>query len=183
MKSFTDYEKSEVKKELEKKLDYHKSFFEAFGKITRNYKKDGKPFENLAKNFNGCTVQNESYALAPGKELVICIQTQKNGYQSETIKNKETVRYSNITPDASRIIKEPMLEPYFYLTVDELETRINEQKAYHARRVDELEKAIKENDRDNATAEQLLASIYKTLESVNPDAASIYKEKLLRKIY
>lgn len=183
MKQFTDYEKTETRKALEKKLDYHRAFFQGWNAVTRNYKKDGKPFENLIKNFNGLTIHNKAYSLIPGKELTMCVQTDKSGYQTETIDNYELVKYSDIKPDDNRIIDEPCLEKYFYLTADEIENKINKRKEYHARRINELEKAIKENDRDNETAAALLDYIRATLEKVNPDAASIYKEKLIRNFY
>ena len=49
MKNFTDYEKENIKKELEKNLDYHKALLKAWEQVTRNYKKDGKPFQDLQK--------------------------------------------------------------------------------------------------------------------------------------
>lgn len=183
MKNFTDYEKENIKKELEKKLDYHKALLEAWQKVTRNYKKDGKPFQDLQKNFNNARVYNKAYSMKPEKEIRVDTCTKLNGYINESVDNCELAKYTKFTPDESRIIKESFLEPYFYLTLEEIEAKIEERKAYHEKRIAELEKAIKENKKDNERAEKILEYIEKELAKVNPDAASLYKEKLIRKYY
>lgn len=184
MKQFTDYEKENCKKTLEKKLDYHKSLLAAWQKVTRNYKKDGKPFADLAKNFCGVSVYNAKYTLQSGvKELTVTTQSEKNGYISEYIETSELVKYTKLHPAADRIIKESFLEEYFILTPDELTEKIEAKKEYHAGRIAELEKAIKENDRDNKTAEKLLETIAAALAKVNPDTASYYRENLIRNYY
>lgn len=184
MKKFTDYEKENCKKELEKKLDYHKSLLEAWSKVTRNYKKDGQPFADLAKNFSGVSVYNAKYTLQSGvKELTVCTQSQKNGWISEYIETSELKKYTKLNPSEDRIIKESFLEEYFLLTPDELSEKIEAKKEYHAGRVAELEKAIKENAKDNKTAEKLLEAIDAALAKVSPDAASFYKSNLLRNYY
>ena len=183
MKNFTDYEKENIKKELEKNLDYHKALLKAWEQVTRNYKKDGKPFQDLQKNFNNARVYNAAYSMVTTKEIRVDTCTKLNGYQHESIENRELAKYTKFTPDESRIIKKSFLEPYFYLTLDEIEIKIDEKKAYHAKRIAELEKAIRENKKDTERAEKILEYIEKELAKVNPDAASLYKEKLIRKYY
>lgn len=183
MKQFTDYEKTKTRENLEKQLDYHKSLATAWEKVTRNYKKNGEPFADLAKNFNSVSISNARYSLKPEKEITVCTQTEKNGYQSESISNADLVKYSNIKPDESRIITEPCLEPYFYLTIDEIGVKIAEKIEIHEKRVAELEKAIRENDKDNNIMEKLLETIAAELAQVNPDTASFYKSEIIRKYY
>ena len=183
MKQFTDYEKTKTRENLEKQLDYHKSLVTAWKKVTRNYKKNGEPFADLAKNFNGVSISNARYSLKPEKEITVFTQTEKNGYQSESINNADLVKYSNIKPDESRIIKEPCLEPYFYLTIDEISGKIAEKIETHEKRIAELEKAIRENNKDNSIMEKLLDTIAAELAKVNPDTARIYRKKLIRNYY
>ena len=182
-KAYTDYEKENTRKQLEKELDLHESLLAAWEKVTRNYKKNGGTFSNLAKNFNGATLYKRNYSLVDEKELSVCTATKKSGYQTEAIGNKELVKYSDINPDESRIIKESFLEPYFYLTADEMQQRIDETKERHKRRIAELTKALNELDKDNETAEKMLEMIKDFLASVNPDTASIFREKLIRNYY
>lgn len=181
--TFTDYQKAETKKALERDLDLHESLLKAWQKVTRIYKKNGEPFANLGKNFEGAKFYDENYTLIKGKELTVTTQTAKNGYQSEAIRDYELAKYTKFNPDESRIIKESFLEPYFYLTADEMEKKIKEKIEYHETRVVELTKALTENDKDNETAAQILKTITEMLATVNPDAARIYREKLIRNYY
>ena len=92
MKNFTDYEKENIKKELEKNLDYHKALLKAWEQVTRNYKKDGKPFQDLQKNFNNARVYNAAYSMVTTKEIRVDTCTKLNGYQHESIENRELAK-------------------------------------------------------------------------------------------
>jgi len=184
MMTFNDYNREKVMERLEKQLDYHETMLEAWSKVTRNYKKNGEPFADLAKNFSGLNVYNARYTLQTNvKELSITAMSNKNGYITEYIENTELVKYTKLNPTPDRIIKESYLEEYFYLTPDELTDKIKTKIEYHAGRIEALKKAIRENKKDNKVMEKLLDTITKELAKVNPDAASYYKEELIHKYY
>lgn len=184
MKQFTEYEKNENMQKLEKDLDYHTSLRNAWKEVTRNYKKDGKPFSNLAKNFNGLYVSNSRYSLHEGeKELSVHICSNRNGYISEDITNCETVQYSKFSPSADRIIKVSCVKDYFFLTVDEIESKIKDRIAYHENRIAKINKAIADSEHDNEILSNLMDYIEQELKKVNSDTASNFKSKVLRNYY
>lgn len=180
----TDNQKNETMTKLEKELDLHESLCKAWQGVTRNYKKNGEPFANLQQNFNGLTVSGASYSLhANEKELSVTTKTNRSGYQSESIHNTELAKHTRFEVDESRIIKESYLEPYFFLTVDELQTLIDEKINYHLKRVSDLKKAIEENEKDNKIIENILEYMGKEFEKINPDTAQIFKASIIRNYY
>ena len=86
-------------------------------------KKDGTPFKDFAKNFSGAKVVRPAYGFGDLELHVANYKKQINGhFVEDKINTRELVKYSKFTPDASRIHNEAYLEPYFYLTIPEIES-------------------------------------------------------------
>lgn len=79
-------------KELKRRADEARNRAEIWQRVKRNYKKDGKPFAILSKNFDGVKVIEEYGAL----KLEIYGRTEKNIFVSDTLYNSERFPLKNI---------------------------------------------------------------------------------------
>lgn len=186
MKALTTYEQEQARKKIEKDLDYNKSLLEGWQKVTRNYKKDGKPFANLKQNFNNVYIKNSISSLHPEeKEICISVCSNMSGYLSDWITNSALIRYEGeeFKPSEDRIIKESFLEPYFYLTTDEIEIKINKKIEYYSRRIEELNKALEALNKDLETMTNLLEYMAGEISKMSPEAATYFKREILRNYY
>ena len=77
--------------ELQNRESYYTAAAAALKAITRNYKKNGEPFQNMKQNFNNCTIRTENYAnITEEKEL--CVYFQSRGrYESYDIRLYENI--------------------------------------------------------------------------------------------
>lgn len=183
-KTMSNYEMSQAKSKLERDLDRNISLLNAWKSVTRNYKKNGESFANLKQNFNGVTVCAAPYSMHDKeKEIHVNTKSNLNGYISDFISNSECVRYSSLNPSEDRIIKESFLEPYFYLTADEIQEKINIKIAYYEKRVQELNVAIDGLNQDLEIMANLLDTMANEISKMNCDMASWFKENIIRKYY
>lgn len=184
MKNFTDYEIKKATENLERDLDRCTCLLNAWKGVTRNYKKNGEPFANLKQNFNGCTVKPSPYSLhSYEKEISVCTSTKMNGYITDEFSSSETVNHTKFTPSEDRIIKESFLTPYFYLTVDEIEKKIQDKISYYEKRVEEIEKAIEKQNIDIEIMSNLLKTMAEEIEKLSPDMATFFKREIIRSYY
>lgn len=186
MSRLTDYEQDQTRKKLEKDLDYNLALMNAWKNVTRNYKKNGEPFAALKQNFNGAGVYDAKYSMHSNeKEISVSANTQLSGWISDSISNSALARYDKerFNPSEDRIINETLLEPYFYLTVDEIETRIKDKIKYYEGRVEELKKALDDLNKDIDIMNNLLDYMSKEIAKMSPDAASYFKDKVIRHYY
>lgn len=186
MKTLTSYEQKQAKDKLERDLDRNMAFLNAWKSVTRNYKKDGKPYANLKQNFNGLNVHNAPYTMhSQEKELSITVKTNLSGYQTDYISNSALVKYDGeiFNPSEDRIIKESFLEPYFYLNADEIEYRIKKKIEYYEERVNTLKKAIDGLNQDIEIMTNLLEHMANEISKMSADSASFFKENVIRKFY
>ena len=115
----------EVKKELQTYIIETEAIMNLWKQVKRKTKKDGTDFAVFSKNF-----ENATY----GPDIVGNMAVKVHGYAGcyryveDEIGIRVVARYENtIKPDESRIINEPCLMPYFYLTVDEVFIKIAEK--------------------------------------------------------
>lgn len=130
--------------EKKKEIATYKTLRDAWKNVTRNRTKSGSDFKALAKNFTGCNVRNEEYSLRPSKEIYVTdwCKDMYVGYVSDKIATTECVKYWNKPVDEKRVIKEHFLEPYFFLTIDELFELIDARIALYDKYVTEGEKEL-----------------------------------------
>lgn len=99
-------------------------------------KKDGTPYQNMAKNIDisgvkgithvNLTLRAISYSIIGGNELHFWFYDKNNNFQEYNIELKTRFDIKNVEPE--RIIKETYLEPYYNMTIEDLKKYIESQK-------------------------------------------------------
>lgn len=117
--------------ELQNRESYYTNAAKALKAITRNYKKNGEPFQNMKQNFNNCTIRTSSFAnVTEEKELYVCFQCRK-GYETYKFNLYETVNaYSQ--KDFSKlpgaiVERGKYLCPMYLYTAEEVAEKIAER--------------------------------------------------------
>lgn len=136
---------AEAKAKMQKSVDYYASRIEAWKKVERLYKKDGKPFTVLSKNFKGATFVKKSYYYNQ-EELTVYFK-DAYGYQNDYI----NVYTEKDTPDTiEQAIKNQIANYEAWKEKDEkgladIERQLEAIKPL----LDELNKAINEAKETN----------------------------------
>lgn len=137
-----------IKTEINKEIELNKSLLEAWEKVTFSTKKDGKPFANMAKNFEGAKYQPNQYSLQSAwcYELKITVCTRLSGYQTDVINCYEYLKYlkgenkksktENVCP------KERMLEQIYKYDLEDIKQAIEERKKSLAEKIDSLNRQL-----------------------------------------
>lgn len=114
-----------------REAEEYETIAELWEKVTRDHKKDGSDFSIMSKNFSGCAFKEPHLMKmhAYEKEITVSGRTKSGRFVTNYIDNYKCVKYTNIKVEESRVINERFLEPYFYLTADEIETLIKETAA------------------------------------------------------
>lgn len=87
--------------------------------VKRVSKKDGADFQSIGKNFTGADYKKVTYSIRADYE--IRVSGRVNGvWIEDSIDCAPVLRYYKKDVDESRVIKESFLEPYFFMTVDEI---------------------------------------------------------------
>lgn len=121
--TLSDYQVNNILVEAKNSAEEYEALAQAFRSIKRLAKKDGSDFSIMSKNFEGCYFRDPRYTKshANEKEIFVYTQTKSGRYVNAYIDNYAVVKYSDIKPDESRIIKESFYEPYFYYNANELQ--------------------------------------------------------------
>ena len=135
-----------LKKELARRLIYQQAAKKAWANVEFLTKKDGSPFANLRQNFNNLSVTDEPYSLRKN-EKKLTVYFDANGWRYESISNTICVKYSQFKPEENRIIKERGLEPYFFLSIEEIKILINERIKYHDAQIVKISAELKNIDK------------------------------------
>ena len=133
------YNLEDIIKKLENSLDYYQTELDLWGKVSRNYKKDGKSFENLSKNFNNAKIQQENYEPSDYKEICVYGRDKKGYCQTYSIKCYE---YEETEYTKTKIEYETWRKPIYILTVDGIFDRIQKRMDFDRERIDNLQKQI-----------------------------------------
>lgn len=131
-----DYKIEEERKAHQGYVAYYESVLCLLDGIKFVTKKDGTPYQNMAKNIDvsgvkGITNVNVSlraipYDLRGGNELHFWYRDKNNNFQEYNIQLKTDFDIKNVEPE--RIIKETCLTPYYNMTVEDLKKYIQAQK-------------------------------------------------------
>lgn len=143
-----DYAIQRVKKNLEREkrsytdwAERSEALADAWGKVTYPTKKNGEPFANLGKNFNGAVIQKAPQDWGVGEQS-IHVYTKTNGkYDEDYINLYEVLSKYNKCPRAEanpeRILnRAPYLNPVYILTLEEIKEDI-------AKRIEDLKSNAK----------------------------------------
>ena len=103
------YTIEDAKNKMQKSVNYYACRIEAWKKVERLYKKDGKPFTVLSKNFSNLSFRN-SY----GNKYVAVFFTDENGaYQYDELNiSKNIYQEAADTPEAIENCIKGMIEKY-----------------------------------------------------------------------
>lgn len=137
--------KDDIKKEWKRELDECKAFKAEWEKVTFPTKKDGTPFKNMSKNFEGATYKLCRYATYSYEhQLEIC--TKCNGtYISDEIECYKYLRYWKPDNEQEEKIKDNVINNgkggvYVF--------DINDIKKAVKQRINELQEEIGEIEKD-----------------------------------
>lgn len=113
--------KEQIRKETENSILMYEKKIELWKKVRRVTKKDGSDFQNFGKNFENAKIIRGRIC---ADDFEICVNDYGVRIGGEWAEDKfdirQVVKYSKITPDESQIIKQSFLEPYFFLTPEQV---------------------------------------------------------------
>lgn len=176
------YEKEIQKNKIMRDLCETKAILEAYKAIKRVYKKDGKPFAYLGKNFEGCTIKANDYASQPGEnQLWVYGYGNGCGHVSARIdlySYVENMKEEEIKHDP--IPKTPMLKQLYAFDCDEIEQRIKKEIAVLEKEVERLQKLY---DRFDGIADKLEAAMENFKNEMGNDTREYEVRELIRNVF
>lgn len=176
------YEKEKQMKNIENELYRTKAILEAYKGIKRVYKKDGKPFANINKNFEGCTIKASKYAFQPGEnQLWVYWCGIGCGYVSAWIdlySYVENMKEEEIKHDP--IPKTPMLKQIYAFDCDEIEQAIKKEIVRLEREVERLQSLY---DRFDSIAEKLEVAMDNFKNEMGNDTREYEVRELIRNVF
>lgn len=176
------YEKENQKNKIMRDLCETKAILEAYKGIKRVYKKDGKPFVNINKNFEGCTIKASQYASQPGEnQLWVYGHGNGCGYISAWIdlySRVEDMKPEEIKHDP--LPKTPMLKQIYSFDCDEIEQAIKEEIARREKEVERLQNLY---DRFDGIAEKLEIAMENFKNEMGNDIQEYEVRELIRNVF
>lgn len=157
----------ELTNELSNRVEEATTKKELWEQVERVSKKDGADFSALSKNFKNANVRDYQYSLRPNKEIYVCGRTSTGKWVEDNVKQTDLVKYAKRKIDPSRAIKESYLEPYYYLTVDEIFEEINAKIEYYTNRIEELNKQINGAEKAFAIISEKCDELTEILNNIN----------------
>lgn len=142
-----NYTVENLKKEKEKMLAQYKAFKKAWESVTFPTKKDGTPFKNLSKNFNGAKYYIGAYSITDCNYIleISTVANHPDGgteYISDDIYCSENLKYIKnvkIKPENIRKQGAYVADQYLY-DLDEIKNiLIPKRIKYYEKRIKELE--------------------------------------------
>ena len=136
-----------IKTELKKQLAKNELFLELWQKVSFPTKKDGKPFANMAKNFDGAHYGGQSYAMQPGENILkVGDFCKMNGYVSDEISCYQLVKYLKDETKKNKtenyMPKTSYLEQVYCYDLDDIKEAITDRIEYLKCRIASLKKQI-----------------------------------------
>ena len=149
------YSKEEIREKIKIDLMRHEAFAKKWSNVTRNYKKNGEPFANMQKNFNGADIRTKTYSTHSfEKEASVVVHTSPGGYSHDAINIYETVYCP-----AERIVK----DGYMVLTPDEVWERIQERVKFHKKHIEKCKSDLENLDEEFDAFEKKIGNAVKEL--------------------
>lgn len=159
-----------IKTELNKRLSYNKTILKAWEDVTFPTKKDGTPFKNMSKNFDGAKMYTDSLAWHDyEKKLKVGAWDDENGYISEDIDCYNLVKYitdkSMLEKTENIMPKEPLLEQIYVYDLDDIKKAISNKIEWHKNNIISLENQIVKTEKAYKTFVESYKKAIKELET------------------
>lgn len=176
------YDKEIQKNKIMRDLCETKAILEAYKGVKRVYKKDGKPFANLVRNFKGCIIRASQYAFQPGEnQLWVYGHGNGCGYVSDRIdlySYVENMKEEEIKHDP--IPKTPMLRQLYAFDCDEIEQRIRKEISVLEKEVERLQNLY---DRFDGIAERFETAMENFRNEMGDDLSEYEVRELIRNVF
>lgn len=150
------YEIEQLKAKAENRIAQTKAFIKAWENVTFPTKKDGTPFANMARNFDGAIYEKEDYSLQDGEnQLRICANYQfvsETGYSGQKydldyIKCYQLVKYLKDKDMKAKtenyMPKETYLEQVYKYDLNDCKKAVAQRIEYLKKRLVIYEKQLK----------------------------------------
>lgn len=167
-----------VKTELEKTIHREKAFFKAWENVKYPTKKDGTPFVNMSKNFDGATYRKSDYTLQDGEnEIVVMFWDDRLGYIKDTISCYELVKYlkdeNKKQKTENYMPKQTYLEQVYKYDVEDVKKAIQDRIEYFKKEIEKNEKDLKQLDKLYYDFQEKYKAAVKELEE-NCNSKTVY---------
>lgn len=173
-----NYEIENIIEKLERAIREEEAKRDAWRAVKIVTKKDGSPFANFSKNFNGARVTFPVYSLGGGKELTVTTFNPATGYISDTINLYEVL--SSYTRNEKAEEKPENIQHNGPGVADYYVYDVEDAAAAIARRIDYYDNDIEKKKSALATARATLESFftlyYNALADLKENAAPLYYE-------
>lgn len=165
--------KEEIRTKLERYISEYQAKIELWQRVERITKKDGTDFQNFGKNFTNSKIET---GLIHDRDLVVFDHKIINNRMewiedkiSTDINFEDYVKIFARQPEENRIIREPIIKDYLYLTPDESMQLINRQIAIYQERITDYRRQLDllDNAYDIITAKT--KELFDTLKEVTGD--------------
>lgn len=144
----------EIKKNLENSVAENTALINAYKSVKRVYKKDGKPFVSLKRNFEGCSIGLWQYASHDYENRLTIYSKVGAKYVNDSIDLWKSLKY--MKPEEIHhepCPKMPCIEQAYAFDVDEIEQAIKDRIKYLEDIVKKDEEQLSTFDHDFKEAE------------------------------
>lgn len=177
-----NYAVENLKKEKERDLAQYIAFNDAWGKVTFPTKKDGTPFKNVSKNFNGAKYYIGAYSITDCNYMldVYTSVNYKNGgteYISDSIYCSENLKYMKdpINPDNIRKQGACVEDQYLYDLNEIKNILIPRRIKYYADQIHRLEVELQNFD-------AIAVAVDETIKQLKNDNGDLFMEILKKSL-
>lgn len=162
---FDNFKLDNLKRQIISDIEEKKVAITNWEKVTRLYKKDGKPFVNLKQNFEGCKISGARYD-DEALEATVYFHTENRGYRSDTIYLKiyeENARGKGYKVDGR--LQGGSYSKYIIANADETENEIKLHIEHLKDSLEEAEKALKNWEKSIETFKQEITKTFEKVEN------------------
>lgn len=156
------YDLDGIQTEIKREIERTKCLIETWKKVTYPTKKDGTPFKNMSKNFDGATYTNA--------ELSICGWSEFSGYERDSIFCHET-KYDHGT-----------YTTIFY-DMDQIKEKINDRIDHLKDKLISLEKQLEVSKKAYTEFQEVYENMRNSLKELSGCKNEQYGNTLFHAIY
>jgi len=157
----------QIKKELQNSIEECNAKIAAWENVKRVTKKDGSDFSTLSKNFENAKIVTADYSIRNEKQIRVSGWTENRKFVDDYFSIVPCVKNVKFEVAPDRQIKESFLEPYFYMTVEEIVEAIENRIAMWKEYVESYEEQLRIADHFYILIENELEKISEILDAVS----------------